>query len=354
MFYKKSYSMRKPERKKIPLSNFAGYDENKISRTLPCDYTDCVFNYGFKNNKLVNPYGVSEFTIGDYKFPPLPNIVGKRGVFCSTMYVNFKSKFTVLISHEGGVDYCVEGDKEWSHFDLAKPYTSGTIFYVKGEPCLFVAGASGIQWLASDEFVTALSKTVLDVCVHYERMFAVVKEAHSSVWFSATGNAMSWTHSIDKGGYIDFDGTLGDVNVIKSFNNYLYVFCDYGIYRLTAYGDQSQFVLKKIYTASGRIYGPSVTVCGEYVAFAGEDGIFLFDGYDVSRYTTKINNMISSGFDDIYACYLHNKYVISFTNNTPTDFGIYNRERDNDMLLVFDIIDKSVTLMRGVSLKHLC
>ena len=354
MYYSKKYNVRQPERKKVALSNFVGYDENKISRDLPCDYVDCVYNYKFKNNKLVNLYGVSEFKIGDYVFPPTPQITGKRGVYCATMFVDNAPRFTILISHEGGIDFCVKGDSDWRHVDKPRAYTCGAIYYINSDPCLFLAGERGVEWFANNVFYTAIEKNVIDICVHYERLFIVVAEKHNSVWFCKSGNPMEWDHDINKGGYINFDGTLGEVNTIKSFNNYLYIFCDYGIYRLTAYGDQTQFNLKKIYTSSGRIYAKSVTLCGEYIAFAGEDGIFLFDGYDVSRYTTKINNLISSGFDDLSACYSHHKYIVSFTNDAKTNYGVFNEERGNNTLLVFDIESAGVELMRGVSLKHIC
>lgn len=356
MYYEKKYSLRKPERKKFTLSNFVGYDENKKSRTLPCDYVDCVFNYGFKNNKLVNSYGVSKFKKGGYEFPPLPEVKGRHGVFCTTMIVDDLPRFTALISYAGEVAFCVQGDKEWRTMKTNKSmaHTQGTIYYVNNEPCLFLAGDDGVEWFANNIFYAAMGEPVLDLCVHYERLFLVVKGIHNSVWFSQAGNPMVWEHEIDKGGYINFDGTVGEVNVIRSFNNYLYVFCDYGIYRLTAYGDQTQFNLKKIYTSSGRIYAKSVTVCGEYIAFAGDEGIFLFDGYEVSRYTTKVNHLLSEGYDDIYACYSRNKYIISFTNEKTTDYGLYNEKRANNMLLIFDIFDKSVNVMRGVSLKYLC
>lgn len=354
MYYDKKYNVVKPERKKFALSNFLGYDENKKSRDLPCDYVDCAYNFRFKNNKLVNPYGVSEFKIGDYVFPPTPAIRGKVCVFCTTMLVDYATKFTILISHDGGVDYCVKGDTEWRH--IAKPgaYTCGAIYYIDTDPILFVGGKNGVEWFCNDEFFTALEKEVIDMCLHYERLFIVVAEKHNSVWFSKSGIPTEWDHDIDKGGYINFDGTLGEVNTIKSFNNYLYIFCDYGIYRLTAYGDQTQFNLKKIYTSSGRIFAKTVTQCGEYIAFVGEDGLFLFDGYDVTRYTTKINNLISDGLDDVSACYSNHKYIVSFTDNTDTDYGVFNEERKNNTLLVFDIDDKGVELMKGVSLKHIC
>ena len=176
MYYNKKYNVAKPERKKVALSNFLGYDENKKSRNLPCDYVDCVYNYRFKNNKLVAPYGVSEFKIGDYVFPPTPFTRGKIEIFCATMFIDFAPKFTILISHDGGVDYCVKGDTEWRHITRPRSCTCGAIYYINTDPCLFIAGKNGVEWFCNGEFYTVIEKEVIDICVHYERLFIVVAE----------------------------------------------------------------------------------------------------------------------------------------------------------------------------------
>ena len=35
MFYDKNYALAKPERRRVALSNFKGYDETKVWRNLP-------------------------------------------------------------------------------------------------------------------------------------------------------------------------------------------------------------------------------------------------------------------------------------------------------------------------------
>ncbi len=172
----------------------------------------------------------------------------------------------------------------------------------------------------------------------------------TAFWFSDDFDPFNWNVSLDEGGYIEFDGSLGGVNAVRSFDNYLYVFCDFGIYRLTAYADQDSIQYEKGIRVGRTYFANSITECGEYVAFASEDGIYLFDGYGVSRYSVKTNDLLQDGFKDVSACYAHHKYILSFTNDADCDYGIFSRQRNNNVVMIFDLTDKSVDFMRGVSL----
>lgn len=354
MFYDKKYSLPKPERKKAVLSNFKGYDETKVSRDLPCDYVDEAYNFSFKNNTLVSPYGISVMKCEGVEIPPLPNIEGEIKLFTAGENVGGKLKTKLVVSHTQGLEYLVEGDEAWTHIDCDRRFDVGVNYLYDGQDLLLLSGGGGLKVLKSTGLESVKDGVdILDMCVHYERIYAVVKGVRNSLWFSDDFNPYNWNVSLDEGGYIDFDGSLGSVNAIKSFDNYLYIFCDFGIYRLTAYSDQTEFSMKKVYTAGGKIIADSITCCGEYVAFAGEDGIYLFDGYDVSRYSVKTNDLLQEGFDDVSACYAHHKYILSFTNRRGGDFGQLSREHKNNAVLIFDLTDKSVNLMRGVSLYNL-
>lgn len=354
MFYDKKYSLVKPERKKILLSNFKGYDETKVSRDLPCDYVDEVYNFAFKNNCLVSPYGVSVMKSQGMEIPDLPPIDGEARLFTTSIADGGKLKTKLVVSHFGGIEFYVDGDVQWSHIDCGERFDVGVNYLYEGEDMLLLSGGGGLKALTSEGLHSVKDGVdVLDMCVHYERIYAVVKGERNSLWFSDDFDPFNWNVSLEEGGYIDFDGSLGNVNAVKSFDNYLYVFCDFGIYRLTAYADQTQFSMKKVYVSGGRIISKSITCCGEYVAFAGEDGIYLFDGYDVSRYSVKTNDLLQDGFDDVSACYAHHKYIISFTNRRGGDFGMFTKQQRNNTMLIFDLTDKSVNLMRGVSLYDL-
>lgn len=351
MFYDKKYALEKPERKRVKLSGFKGYDETKVSRNLPCDYVDCVYNYKFKNGNLVNPYGISELRFDGLTVPPLPEIKGRPRLFVTQAVADGRLVGKIAVSHEGGLEYIVEGGKEWTHAESDEVFDVGVHYLYNDEDLLLLSCKSGLKALSGDTLINVKGDMrILDMCVHYERIYAIVEGTRNSLWFSDDFNPFNWNVSLDEGGYIDFDGSLGNVNAVKSFDNYLYVFCDYGIYRLTAYADQTQFSMKKVYSSGGKIIADSITECGEYVAFASADGIYLFDGYDVSRYSVKTNDLLQAGFDDVSACYIRHEYIVSFTNDSEADYGVFTQSKPNNTIMIFDLTDKSVNFIRGVSL----
>ncbi|MDE6870193.1 MAG: hypothetical protein K2J75_05645, partial [Clostridia bacterium] len=103
MFYDKDYALTKPERKRVALSGFKGYDETKVSRNLPCDYVDCVYNYKFKNGRLVDPYGISALEFDGEIIPPIPDGLGERKLFITTAEKDGKLKSRLVLSHNGGL-----------------------------------------------------------------------------------------------------------------------------------------------------------------------------------------------------------------------------------------------------------
>lgn len=119
--------------------------------------------------------------------------------------------------------------------------------------------------------------------VHGERVFGVYNGQRGSVWFSDNMNPTDWSVSSDTGGYIAFADDWGDTTRLVSFLGYLYIFREHGIYRLTAYGDQADFVLKKVFTSAGRIYEDTIALCGDRILFLDDEGVKTFDGYDVGR-----------------------------------------------------------------------
>jgi hypothetical protein len=75
----------------------------------------------------------------------------------------------------------------------------------------------------------------------------------------------------------------GHLNRVISFLNYVYVFRDYGISRITAYADQSEFSATNLFVSSGRIYEGTVTDCGGGIMFLASDGVYKFDGLSTHK-----------------------------------------------------------------------
>ena len=120
------------------------------------------------------------------------------------------------------------------------------------------------------------------VTVHNERVYGTVSGTSEQLWFSDNFDPENWTVSGDEAGYISFQDECGDALAAVSFLGYLYIFREHGIHRLTAYGDQSEFSLKKLFTATGRIYKHTIALCGDRIMFLTDEGIFSFDGYSAT------------------------------------------------------------------------
>lgn len=121
------------------------------------------------------------------------------------------------------------------------------------------------------------------MCVHAERIFATVSGEQNKVWFSADFNPENWKVSGDGAGYIDFDDEGGKVIKVVKFLNYVYIFRDFGVERLTAFGAQTDFSVSKIYTASARIYPDTIVPLGDSIVFLTEEGLKCLDGYNVQN-----------------------------------------------------------------------
>ena len=121
------------------------------------------------------------------------------------------------------------------------------------------------------------------MCLHFERIFATVEGKNTSIWFSDSMDPTNWNVSSAEAGYFHLYDSLGGANKIISFNNYLYIFRDFGITKVTAYADQSDFTVNNIYTSSNVIYAETACICGDNVFFLASDGLYGFDGAGVTK-----------------------------------------------------------------------
>lgn len=360
---KKMSVMPRPNRNKYLLSNFLGYDESKISNALPRDFSDECYNFAFYNNMLAAKNGITPLEITAFdkssvaEIVKTPFIEGEVHLFLARNNKKVSNFVTIVLSHKGGIESIeLSPGAAWAHC-VCENIATNSISYLHEDKDLLLlssSGKKGIMVFENNEVTTiANALAVVDLCAHAERIFAVVEEKRNSLWFSDDFDPFNWNVSISEGGYINFDGTLGGVNAIKSFRDYLYVFCDYGIYRLSAFSDQTQFSLKKLYCACGQIYPKSIVDCGDKLAFVSSDGIYFFDGSNVSRYNVETRKLFESGFDSVSGAYCNHKYYISINNKHNDSFDFAKSDMLNNTLVVCDTLKMNININKGMFLDEL-
>lgn len=203
-------------------------------------------------------------------------------------------------------------------------------------------------------FVEHKSPAITSMALHYERLFVTSADQPTKIFFSDDLDPTNWNTDGDAGGFIELLDERGDLNKVVSFGNYLYIFRDHGISRVTAYGDQSEFSVTGLFVTAGRIYPSSICKCGSCVMLLASDGLYMFDGYDCTRRLTNLDGLIIPD-DNCAAAFFGGKYYLS----CRMDFGDGRAvgceagEHTVNALLVYDVTTGEYSVSRGLNITSL-
>lgn len=188
------------------------------------------------------------------------------------------------------------------------------------------------------------------VCVHYERLFGITGQ-DNILYFSANLDPLNWNVSSEEGGYIEFADERGKLLRIVSFMDYVYLFRENGITRLSAFADQMDFSVKHIFTTTGNVYPDTVAICGDRMLFMCKDGIYVFNGSDTVKILSNLDNYYCD-VDNFGACaaYHNGKYVLALRIDFADGAAVLCEQGDyvNNALIIYDVSNGSYTVMRGM------
>ncbi len=123
---------------------------------------------------------------------------------------------------------------------------------------------------------------------HYERLFVKEIGKDHKLTFSKALEPFDWSDGTQEGGYIEMPDGYGKILHALSFNDKLYLLRERGITRLTAMGDNLNFQALRMDVACGNILDKGACVCGNYIVFLSDDGIYRFDGKDAEKFCGKL------------------------------------------------------------------
>ncbi|MBR1984438.1 MAG: hypothetical protein IKA31_01735, partial [Clostridia bacterium] len=190
------------------------------------------------------------------------------------------------------------------------------------------------------------------VCIHNERLFAITEGERSRLMFSANLDPTNWNLDIDEAGFIDMLDERGSMNNVISFKDYVYVIRDYGISRVSAYADQTEFMVTQLFNSSVKIYADSVAVCGEKMLFLAQNGIYVFDGYSTKKLDLPITDIFAKDNSKAVGAFYNGKYYLALKIDFDDD--IVGAESSlsfvNNALIELDLDDYSYSILRGVDI----
>lgn len=360
MIYRKPLHTKNAKRLRLTLADFSGgLNDNIDENLLPFKYAKSAFNFDGSSGALKNGRG--------FKKLQLKNLSGEQrqiefaGNVLKTYYYRRFDPY-LNIFDDIIIVYC--SDKKLYFTKVVSNETSFTLI----DGITFDSAPIGINYkLNSDDVIIFCSETdpmtvwdyknaaylvetapkISSACIHYERLFVTVDGEKSAVWFSDDLDPTSWDISLDQAGFIEMSDGRGSLLKVVQFLDYVYIFRSYGIARLTAYADQTQFSLMPLYVSSGKIFAQTICQCGDRIIFMASDGFYVFNGLSTSKILENVYPKLIPT-EDSCASFFNGKYYLTCRlkaqNNTDAE----------NCILEYDVKSGNTVLMRGINANNLC
>lgn len=263
IYYKKSLPI-----KRAKVANFKGISEDYFSKTVPVDFAAKQENLMVVNGVLVGTQYPKDLGINFDQ--PVKNVfpIYQNGVM---LFCDLGSKVCILST--------VNGEIVRTEFDISFDIYSATYYKYGEQSFLILATSDGLKKFENGAIVdTEVDVRFEFICNHFYRIFA---SRHNStrLEFSDDFAPFNWNTGIEEGGYINLPFERGNIICLMSFNQNLIVCQEDGFLKITAYSVQEDFLVKTI-SSPACIKKGSVADCGDFIMYATEKGLGIFDGYD--------------------------------------------------------------------------
>ncbi|MCK9574971.1 MAG: hypothetical protein WCX32_02125 [Clostridia bacterium] len=379
MLYTKVLNLKTNSRIKLAITNFAGGVETSIDQNItPFKYAKCSYNFNHTSGALKEAPGFSDLTIPTTSTSSLPVrtmiMPGSVNIVAAWIY-----RFVDDAGDYERIHYLIvyANDKHFYYTRLFSinpelvqlPYIADfdecpTVvnFRVGGiDSLIFTSPSSGMHiwkgWIYPYLLVGA--PALSSMCVHYERIWGTLADSQrNTVKFSDDLNPENWTESLNEGGFIQMLDEAGPLNKVISFLDYVYVIRDFGIARITAYAEQTDFAVTQLFVTSGKIFDKTACVCGDRIMFFAQDGLYSFNGLTTKKINTGLENFfISTKNEKSFGAYHNGKYYLACYLEYG-DGKVIGCEQTsgyyNNSLIEFDIDENTYTIIRGIDIFTMC
>ena len=358
---------------KVRITSFEnGLNLTKSENLTPLSSATNLYNFNHSTGALSTGLGISDFLSSAYLNPALTSLALENksviGVYYSKKY-DFdegenKDRLALLFDNFKMASLPLNPSQESSQNmlnqinDLTFSSVPTSVNYrLNGEDVtIFTSKTDNMAvWSTNNGVYKVLdAPKIASSCIHYERLFATVNGEQTSVWFSDDLDPTNWSISLTEAGFIDMPDERGASKKVVSFNDYVYVFRDYGIARISAYGDQTNFSVAQLFVSSGKILTNTVVLCGDIILFLATDGLYKFDGINCVKILTNIApGFIGADNENAHATYFENKYYLACKFNF-SDLSEMEESAETNAIIEIDLKTMKVNFLRGVEVKSLC
>lgn len=359
---------------KVKLSDFSsGMNTSVDTNILPLNLARNTYNFNFSTGALTTGMGFKDFSLpcsAGTKIMNVPEeVTSIKKVWVFKRWVEETQNFSPLLiifaeNNTGNQIYwgrVITVDTRFYPLSNA-PFNSmpvGINLRTEGTDKMFFCPSSTSDSLTTwDGLHSAISfpsaPAITSTAFHANRLFATIGGDKSQIWFSSDKDPTNWLANAFDGGFIEMNDERGTLNHAISYNNYIYIIREYGITRVSGYGEQNEFVVRHLALSNSKIYASTAVLCGDRIMMLCRDGIYQFDGMEMSRLTLGFENLLKD-MDNNYAygAFMDGKYYLACKMKSNDYIQQDEDNSKNNSLIEYDIKTGEYSILKGVDITSL-
>lgn len=235
------------------------------------------------------------------------------------------------------------------------PYV--TYYRKDGQDAFLLSGEGGnLTVLTGGETYTSeTAPRIINCCRHYGKLFAITDDNRGKLVYNENPDILTWNDTKTKD--LDFSDERGDLNKIISFNDYLYIFRDFGITEISEYGTDELFAISHLYQSTASIVPNSIAQGGGKIFFLEGNKIKEFNGNSVKDVEIDCFDLLKGSQRYAYGVCFDGKYYLAcrgnFNDGKTVGCECCANGYKNNMLLIYSIDSGHVDILRGVDIHEL-
>lgn len=348
----------------VHLSDFlSGVDTDKDANILPIKVATTMYNFDYSNGALTTGMGLQPLYLPHSDDPEhtmrtmdeFPCDVERAWLYRYYDYMGNDWSMIVAYGVDGYLYTCFvqsfeSGVRKETRIKFSSCPTAIN-YRLNGQDVLILCNKKDgmVIWDANyagnAPTVVKDAPKISSMCVQFDKLFACQIGDKSQVWYSDDFDPTNWNTTLNEAGYLTMIDEKGRLNKVLAFKEYVYVFRDYGISRISK-TTKNTFAVQQLYHSNSRIFPESVVVAGDTFMMLMEDGLYAFDGLNYKKVELPLLNLFESGSNSKAEGVFHNgKYYLAcnlvYTDNEEGQDTPFNT------LLEYDLETGVVCLLRA-------
>lgn len=379
MFYRDILPTFNQTMLKIKLSNFSAGMNTKVEQNiLPLNVAVSSYNFDFNSGALVEGMGFGDLILDNHtETPTIDFYNGTKTMQVPSAIEEIENVWVFRHSQNGNympvILICADNQVYYSLVytnlntfsslsGLSFNYAPDAInIYDDEHKMVFYSKSNQDSLTELDEFYTVTeynsAPRFFALEQHGDRLFAVVGNEQDELWFSDETNPCNWVAENFDGGFIKLTDIRGQIKALISHTNYLYLIREYGISRLSGFGEPENFVIKNLTYSQSQIFGKTAALCGDDIYMLCQDGIYKFDGLNMYRINLGFESMMEHESNKhAVGAFVAGKYYVACRLNFDDGASVGSEEDENwvnNCLIEYDVSTGQYSILRGVDIRNL-